>query len=74
MFVAEEGRRFGVARVLVQAAIKFAESTRMYGLACGIQPTNSPSIALFESLGFSYAGPWDNGARLYSLRLEATEA
>ena len=51
--VAEHCRRRGIARMLVEELIRRLDA---YQLSLEVRASNSPAIALYESLGFTQVG------------------
>ncbi|MCZ6766461.1 MAG: GNAT family N-acetyltransferase [bacterium] len=52
LFVAPEGRRHGVGRMLMERSREYAESTGARGLTLETAVDNLPAQALYESLGW----------------------
>jgi ribosomal protein S18 acetylase RimI-like enzyme len=52
LFVAPEARRFGVGRVLIQAAHDYARETNALRVVLSTAHTNIAAQALYESMGY----------------------
>lgn len=55
--VEPEGRRAGIGRALVRAAIEHGHATRLEGVSLHVSVTNRAAIRLYESEGFSVVRP-----------------
>jgi ribosomal protein S18 acetylase RimI-like enzyme len=64
LFVAQSGRRHGVARALMQAAQAYAQQTQAVRLELATARTNVQAQALYESLG------WVRDQEFYRYNLE----
>ena len=56
VYVHENFRRRGIARLLVQPLITIATDMNLHSLIAGIDAANEPSIRLHQQLGFREAG------------------
>lgn len=56
VYVHKDHRRKGVGRQLIQELIVRAQTQDYHLMVGGIEATNTPSIVLHESLGFTHAG------------------
>jgi len=56
LIVAQQFRRQGLARALVERAIAWAESRHLAGVMLETQSNNVPACQLYESCGFSLQG------------------
>lgn len=58
--VAEEYRRQGVGRALMERMLKGAEKAELSFVTLEVRTSNAPAIALYESLGFEKVGERKN--------------
>jgi phosphinothricin acetyltransferase len=56
VYVAEQSRKLGIGRTLLERLIVESEAVGIWTLQAGIFPENRPSISLHEALGFREVG------------------
>ena len=64
VYVAENARRRGVGRGLMEAVLASARAAGIWTIHAGMFPENAASLALHESLGFRLVGRFERIAQL----------
>jgi GNAT superfamily N-acetyltransferase len=70
LFIAEEYRRRGLARQLVEECIKKAKEWQAVAICLHVKPENEPAIWLYELLGFCPSYQFPDREFVYSLPLD----
>ncbi len=69
LFVREEGRRHGVARALLEAAVQYARDDGAAGIQLETSSDNAPARALYHAAGWN-----EDASQWYSLALPSSMA